>query len=176
MRRVRLLEAQEQAKAILGPVTLDQLTSMARDRDARQRLLALAIMRCKIEKGASPNDYLSLARELVGDPDNSCRWQALIVVGEALETSPVEVWEVIREHGSSADPDMRMGVAKVLLEHLLEEHFEDYFPKVRDEALQGSAHFADTLRSCWFDDNEGPRYRRVQKLLRNAARGRPKQE
>jgi hypothetical protein len=27
---------------------------------------------------------------------------------------------------------------------------------------------------CWFDHNEGPRYRRLQQLLRTAARGRPK--
>ncbi len=168
---MRVAEALRQAEAVFDPVELGHLAALASHRDPRQRLLALALMRREIARGAPAIDYLPLARALVEDADNDCRWQALIVIGESLTTSPEEVWRVIRAYGGSEDPDLRMGVATVLLEHLLEEHFEEYFPKVRAELLLGSARFAETVGSCWFDGCGGPRYRRVQKLLRNAGRG-----
>src|SRR5262245_6724078 len=131
----RVAEAMHRAEAVIAPVQPGWLAELAGDADARDRLLALALMRREIVRGAPARDFLPLARRMVEDPDNACRWQALIVVGEAVVTCPEEVREVVRAHGGSADPDLRMGVATVLLEHLLEEHFDDYFPKVREEVL-----------------------------------------
>jgi hypothetical protein len=167
----RVADAFRQAETVFDFGELDGLSDLIGHVDARQRLLALALMRREIAKGASAIEFLPLARGLVEDSDGDCRWQALIVIGESLATNPEEVWLVIRAHGSSEDADLRMGVATILLEDLLENHFEEYFPKIRLEVLRGSARFADTVASCWFDGCEGPRYRRVQKLLRNAARG-----
>jgi hypothetical protein len=172
----RVAEALRQAETVFGTVDLDRLAYLSIDPDARQRLLALTLMRRQIARGVPPADYLSLARALVQDPDNDCRWQALIVIGESLATNPEEVWGVIRAYGDSEDADLRMGVATVLLEHLLNEYFEEYLPKVRAEVMSGSARFAETVRTCWVDGCEGPRYRRVQKLLRNAGRGRCKEQ
>jgi hypothetical protein len=161
----------QQAEAVFGSVELKKLGVIVQHRDAHQRLLALALMRCQIARGAAASEFLSLAEALVADVDNDCRWQALIVVGASLPTHPEQVWRIICRFGASDDPDMRMGIATVLLEHLLEEHFEEYFPKLRAEVLRGSARFAETVGHCWFDGCDGVRYRRVQKLLRNAARG-----
>ena len=115
-------------------------------RDADSRLRTLFRIREQIDwkllKG-----YFPLAKRLIGDPDNDCRWQALIIVGEFTRTHPEDVLKVILHHGNSDDGDMRMGVACVLLEHLLGHHFHDYFPRVRQEAIR-SPLFAHTLSLC----------------------------
>jgi hypothetical protein len=167
----RVAEALQQAESAFGRVTLERIAALVSHADARQRLFGLALMRREIARGAPATDFLPLARDLVEDPDSDCRWQALIVIGESLAIQPEEVWRVVLTYGDSEDSDLRAGVATVLLEHLLEDWFDDYFPKLRGELLRGSARFAETVATCWFDGCDGPRYRRVQKLLRNAARG-----
>ena len=171
----KLAEASRRAKEAFRPVTQSRLAALAADPDARQRLLALMLMRRRIDEGAPAIDYLSLARPLVEDPDNDCRWQALIVVGENVDAHPEEVWRVVLAHGDSTDADMRMGVAVVLLDDLLARHFDEYLPKVRAELRRSSARFADMVKSCWVGSPDDPRTRRLRKHVRNAARGRPGQ-
>ena len=147
------------------------LELLAAGSDPDQRLLALALIRKQIGQGEPPEPYLHIARALVPDPDNTCRWQAMIVVGEAISSSPQSVWEVIHERGSSSDKDMRTAVATVLLEHLLEEDFSTYFPKVRDRVLSGDRLFADTLKMCWVHEPDSPQRLKIQHLLDVGARG-----
>jgi hypothetical protein len=89
--------------------------------------------------------YSRLARPLVADADNDCRWQALIVLGEFVPSDPEAVWPVVLRYGDHSDPDMRSGVATVLLEHLLEHHFVRYWPRVRRMVRQSPTRFGDTL-------------------------------
>jgi hypothetical protein len=84
------------------------------------------------------------------------RWQAIIRVGEYIETQPEVVWHFAHRWGKHAQADLRSAVATCLLEHLLEHHFDLTFPHVREAAL-GSPRFADTLGSCWsFGQSELP--------------------
>jgi hypothetical protein len=107
-------------------------------------------MRHQIETdGRLRTGYFSVARRLVRDPDNDCRWQALIVVGEFIDSNPRGVWQVVRRHGASDDADMRMGVATVLLEHLLERDRRRYERLVPKEISAGKALFKHTLAVCW---------------------------
>ena len=85
------------------------------------------------------------AREGQIDP----RWQAIIRVGEFIETQPEPVWQFAHRWGRHAQRDLRMAVATCLLEHLLEHHFELLFPRVRRAAME-SPRFADTFSSCWW--------------------------
>lgn len=124
------------------------LERLCRSPEAPERLRALRQMRAEIDAGAPPERYLALARLLVADSDNDCRWQALIVVGEAVETSPEAVWGVAREHMESDDEDMQAGVATVLLEHLLEHHFDWTLGRLRHEIKGGSAALAGVLALC----------------------------
>ncbi|MDD5191150.1 MAG: hypothetical protein PHE50_08935 [Dehalococcoidales bacterium] len=73
------------------------------------------------------------------------RWQAIIKVGEFIETNPKEVWYFIRKWGVHPNEDLRMAIATCLLEHLLQYHFKDYFPKVQ-EACRDSKRFRFTFR------------------------------
>ena len=113
-------------------VTAAELRRLTANPVALGRLRALWLMRRQIEERGLRAAYLKLARPLIADEDNDCRWQALIVVGEFIETQPEEVWRVVRKYGASPDEDMREAVACVLLEHLLEYHFKAYFPRVEE--------------------------------------------
>ena len=76
------------------------------------------------------------------------RWQAIVGVGEYVETQPEAVWHFAHRWGKHAQADLRSAVATCLLEHLLEYHFELLFPRVRRAALE-SPRFANTFSSCW---------------------------
>jgi hypothetical protein len=81
------------------------------------------------------------------DDEPDPRWQAIIEIGEYIETKPHEVWSFILKWGKHPSDDIRLAVATCLLEHLLEHHFKEYFPKVK-EACNRSKRFADTFCSC----------------------------
>ena len=143
---------------------------MGSSRDAKARLRALTLARCRIELGDSPDLYFEFARSLVKDSDNNCRWQAVIVIGESIATNPEGVWQVVAEFGNSSDDDMRAAIACVLLEHLFEEDFETYFSRVREEIRAGRSLMIKTLQMCSLD---GPNHQKAQRFVRNANRGRP---
>jgi len=76
------------------------------------------------------------------------RWQAVITVGQFIEDEPEAVWSFIQRWGSHTDLDLRDAIATCLLEHLLEHHFEAYFPRVEIEAHSNPL-FGDCFSRCW---------------------------
>ncbi|HEU5255120.1 MAG TPA: hypothetical protein VFU28_03970 [Vicinamibacterales bacterium] len=76
------------------------------------------------------------------------RWQAMIAVGDFVETEPDAVWSFVQRWGTSPDEDLRSAVATVLLEHLLEHHFDGMIGSVEHAALNNEC-FADTVCRCW---------------------------
>ena len=169
----QLAESRERAKAWPGPISLEGLTELAASADTRERRLALALMQREIyERDVPAFHFFPLARRLVGDPDNICRWQALFVVSECDDTHLAAVLEVCAEHADSADADMRAGIACVVLEHVLDRHFDEALPWLREQARGASANFEETIRLCSYAGHDGERGRRVEQVLRNAARGR----
>ena len=127
--------------------TVDDISRNVKSRNADSRLRALFKMRGQLTT-KPPQRYFSLAKGLLDDTDNDCRWQSLIVIGEYIHTRPLDVWPLIAKHGNSDDEDMRTAIATVLLEHLLENHFERFYSRVKREAIR-SPMFADTLSRCW---------------------------
>jgi hypothetical protein len=103
------------------------------------------------------------------DGQRDPRWQAIIRVGEFVETQPELVWEFAHRWGRHAQKDLRAAVATCLLEHLMEQHFDLVFPRVRRAALE-SARFAETFRMCWafgqaMERKRAARIRRLEKRL-----------
>ena len=85
------------------------------------------------------------------------RWGAMIGLSSFIESEPAAVWSFIRRWGTYRQDDLRMAVACCLLEHLLEYHFDAYFPEVERAAVR-SKRFADTFCSCSkFGQSEEPR-------------------
>jgi hypothetical protein len=95
----------------------------------------------------------------------STRWQAAIALGEFAESSPERIWPLVLKHGSRRHGDARMAIATCVLEHILEYHFDAFFPRVTD-AARSCRWFRDTFRSCWrMGQAELPRNTRLWRRL-----------
>ena len=94
-----------------------------------------------IEKAKSTLAYSPVDRG--EDP----RWQAIIDVGEYLESEPERIWSFVEELHDTRDEDLRAALATCLLEHLIADH-PDYREKA--ERLAGrSPEFRRMLEMCW---------------------------
>ena len=83
-------------------------------------------------------------------------WKAAVRLGEFVEIAPNEVWSLVTKWADSENDEVRMALATCVLEHLLEHHFDRYFPLVEELALSNSR-FADTFSSCWqFGQSDAP--------------------
>jgi hypothetical protein len=84
------------------------------------------------------------------------RWQAIIAVGEFIETDPESVWLFVQRWGLQPDEDLRSAIATCLLEHLLEHHFDLIFPRM-ERTARSNAYFAEMVGWCWlFGQSELP--------------------
>jgi hypothetical protein len=79
------------------------------------------------------------------------------------------VWTIVQRYGDHHDPDMRTGVATVLLEHLLEARFASYWPRVKRMVRQSPVRFGDTLRQAWILGKARSHAREVTRVLTTAA-------
>jgi hypothetical protein len=89
------------------------------------------------------------------DDERDPRWQAIIRIGAHIPEQPEPIWAFTVKWGRHRQEDVRTAVAVVLLEHLLEHHFQLIFPRLRPE-LERSKRFADTLRRCWLVEAAWP--------------------
>jgi GNAT superfamily N-acetyltransferase len=85
-----------------------------------------------------------------GMPD--ARWQAIIGVGEFVESEPATVWRFVERWGAHEDTDLRTALATCVLEHLIQHHGDTILPLARAAADKDPL-FADTLRRCWRFDS-----------------------
>ena len=100
----------------------------------------------------APRDVIARAEAVLVQPPARTgqvdpRWLALIDVSDLIEAHPEDVWPFVERWGSHGDDDVRAAVAACLLEHLLEHHFEAFFPRVEQAAANPL--FADTFSLCW---------------------------
>jgi hypothetical protein len=108
-------------------------------------------MRCHLggttRMSCSTRTLTSIDRELASRCEHA-RWQAAIALGEFAESEPERIWPLVVKHGSRRHADARMAIATCVLEHILEHHFDAFFPRVVATA-RSSRWFHDTFRSCW---------------------------
>jgi hypothetical protein len=130
------------------PIKLSQLQRLCASRLDSDRLLGLMLIRRQIQRAGRRLVYFRMAVPLIDDAHNDCRWQALIAAGEFIVPHRQLVWNLVRKYGGSRDDDMRTGVAKVLLEHLLEFHYRWCIRRVRLEIGRQGKRFENTLSRC----------------------------
>ena len=66
------------------------------------------------------------------------RWQAIIRVGDFIETHPDEVCAFALQWAKVRGKDLGAAIYCRLIEHLLEQHFDRLFPVMRQAALQNA--------------------------------------
>lgn len=81
--------------------------------------------------------------------DEKKRWKAAADLSDYVEKHPSKLWPLVVKYGSSGNEDLRMAVATCILEHVLQYHFGQYFPKLEKLLLAGNRNLRDTFSSCW---------------------------
>lgn len=106
----------------------------------------------KTRKPTLQESDLALARG-----DEASVWKAAEALGEYAEANPEMIWPLVVKHGSSDNAEVRAAIATCVLEHILECHFERYFPMVEAIVRNGNRCFAETFLTCWkFGQSEEP--------------------
>ena len=93
------------------------------------------------------------------------------LVGDFADTDPKPVWDFTCRWGAHRIQDVRLAVSCCVLEHLLQYHFDAYFPRVRALA-KSNARFAWTVLMCGkFGQSEIPANARRLARLQSDVRG-----
>ena len=168
----RLERARARSAAERPPVTAERIAKLCRSGSADDRLLALVLVQKQMQLDGPREEHLRVARRLVGDASDSCRWQALFVIGRFVGKTPEAVWEIVTELGSGKDAKMRSAVATALLEPLLDHHYDKYFRRLEARIRRGDPNLTDTLQKCWMFGGAKRHSREVDKLLRSVVGAR----
>jgi hypothetical protein len=75
------------------------------------------------------------------------RWQAIIAVGNFVETDFEPVWSFVERWGKHPDDDLRSAIATCILEHLLEHHFDLIFQRM-ERLARSNPCFAEMIGWC----------------------------
>lgn len=76
------------------------------------------------------------------------RWQAIIAVGEYIESDPIPVCDFALKWARRRGKDLGAAIHCCLIEHLLEHHFDLVFPRMR-EAARDNGRVAESLIGLW---------------------------
>jgi len=85
----------------------------------------------------------------LGSADEKHVWEAAEALGEYAELNPDAIWPLVVKHGSSVNDEVRSAIATCVLEHILQYHFDRYFPLVENIIRSGNQWFAKTFQICW---------------------------
>lgn len=146
-------------------LTIPGLKQKLQSPKAKDRLVALHAMRRQIVAGR-PRTYIDLAKALLLDRSENCRWQAAIVVGTFIEHHSERVWAVTEAYVRQGRPMAQDPVATVLVEHLLETDFPKYFTRLRRLASQNPAIVKDLLARCWAFGDAEKHWKEVESFLK----------
>jgi len=89
-----------------------------------------------------------LPGKVAPDGQEDPRWQAIILIEDFVKDEPEAILPFVLKWGIHEQEDLRWAIACLLLEHLLEFHFELIFPRVH-EATMANRLFADTFLKSW---------------------------
>ena len=135
--------------AAFNAVERRYLERLSRSRRVGDRKLCLEYVRNSVLVHNNRNFVLGLLDQLAGDKNAGVSDLALFLAGEFIRDHPRKVWPMMVKYGSRQSWLVRQMVAACLLEHLLEFHFDEYFPKIREMVLGGDRGMAYTLSHCY---------------------------
>lgn len=85
---------------------------------------------------------------LIADRSQYVRWQSQVLLRKFTQSHPQKLWPSVMKWGSAGSRDIRSCVACCLLEHILERHFFEYFPKIEGAIKSGNKRLLSTLKIC----------------------------
>ena len=148
---------------------LQLLWSLAKSSSVDDRRECLERLRSYVDSAPllmEADEVFDIARHLVSDVDSTCRWQSLIVIGDYIRGSPSKVWDVVCEHSHQADDDMLNALATLLLEHLLEHHFEATYARIEEGVGFDRSAMRSMLKRCWRFGQGDEQWERLNQLFK----------
>jgi hypothetical protein len=144
---------------------IDELRALLESGSDEQKLFALKEVRNRISNGETFS-FFDLAKALVESGNNDIRWQAIIVIGEYIPRGHrnEDIWNVIVQH-LGIDEDMQDALATVLLEHLLEHHFDWTVNKIESALEHDGAWLVDVVKRCWRFGQPEHQWHRIENLI-----------
>ena len=89
-----------------------------------------------------------LPGEVAPDGEEDPRWQAIMLIEDIVETELEAILPFVLKWGRHQQGDLRTAIAVLLVEHLLEFHFDLVFPRIEKAAVENPL-FADTFLRAW---------------------------
>lgn len=124
----------------------ESLRELAASTKLKERVLCLDWLGNGTDVRANVNFIIEVAEQLAWDRREDVRWYACVrILGSYVRIYPDKIWAVITRLGVTRSPDLRSAVAVALLEHLLEYHYDEYFPKVRTKIEAGDRKMLEML-------------------------------
>ena len=142
---------------------------MLRSKDTRVRLRALKAIREQISV-RKKRGFLKLAVKEMRDQNETCRWQAAIILGEFIETDLDTVWRIVRKYAHSPDRNTRTAIATVLVEHMFQLRFPEMKLRLIDAIRSGDSAVADMVKDMWRFGEAEEKWSEIETLLDTAAR------
>jgi hypothetical protein len=143
----RLQIASLRAADLAESVSAEGLAQLLESADPDRRLEGMMAAQSLAERKMLPVDWFAVSlRGMKDDPDNDCRWQAGILAGLHVSRDPQRAWQLVETLGATDDDDLRMLVAAVLLEHLIDE--DEQFAARAETLSRTCAAFQQTLSMC----------------------------
>ncbi len=121
----------------------------AKSSDLKNRKKCFDYIDCGLGVNKNCNFIFEVLDILAPDKNNNLRWKAFLYVNGFIEEKPKKTWLFILKYASHRLADIRSATACNLLEHQLEYHFKEYFPKVEKIVLSGDKKFIDTFLHSW---------------------------
>ncbi len=127
----------------------ESLRRLAKSVDVKERRLCIDYLWLGTYHRQNYKFLVEMCDELIPDRSQHIRGQSLLLLGYFVKDQPELIWSQIVKWGSGRNSDIRVGIACYILEHLLQHHFSNYFPKVKVLIEQGNNLLADTLSYCY---------------------------
>jgi hypothetical protein len=139
----------------------ESLRRLYRRGNLAERRYCLDVLSAGKHVAANRRFALEMIDEMIPDRSTYVRWQSLIALEAIYVEHPAEVWPLVVKWGTQGTDDIRAGVACCTLEHLLERHFSEFFPRAVRHA-EKNRRFAKTLSACWkFGEARKPKNARL---------------
>ncbi len=157
----RLLRLRREVETIDIIPSPDAVISSFDSKSGNERAKAFMVARRLIREGTPPEQFLEAAGTRLADPDPIARYEAGIVVSEAMPQHAERIWELLLASLSSTGREGRSDLGCLLLEELLNLNPDDYFMRCRREVSGQNFLILDALDVCYFDDF-GPKWEAAQ--------------
>jgi len=118
------------------------------------------------QAAATAGFVIACLEPLASDAREAIRGKALGDLSSLVDSWPHKLWPVAVRLAHNADAEVAELVPALILEHILESHFDLYYPHIRDAIETGDRRMVEMLDGCWRVGQARERQDEIDALLR----------